>query len=198
MDKPEVQITEPVIGVRRWTVTNEGNLVSPIIEGCWEPGVNTAKCIKSRVWQPWRHDGPSPVDGCTCGIYAHHEDMLRADSSGVWGVVRGWGNVRVHPDGWRAEKAELLGIFATNQKQELLEKISERYDVPILPVNYHKPEMLEMEFGPFVPKSIRPDKTTETKSSYMVADYLLWATLGSITVGTVGVGVVRAWQQLKR
>lgn len=198
MDKPEVQITEPVIGLRRWNFTSEGELYSPIIEGPWTPGVNVAKCIKSRVWQPWRHDGSAPVDGCSCGIYAHHEDKLQGDTTGIWGVIRGWGNVRVHPDGWRAEKAELLAIFSANQTQELLEKVSQRYDVPILPTSFHRPDMLEAEFGPFVPKSIRPDRTESSKTSYMIADYLLWLTLGSITVGTIGFGVVRIWQQLRR
>lgn len=197
MEKPEVQITEPVIGIRRWNVTAKGELYSPIIEGPWERGVNLATCIKGRIWQPLHHSGPSPVDGCSCGIYAHHEDQLSASSSGVWGVIRGWGSVRVHPDGWRSEKAELLGIFSSNQDQALLEKVSVRYDVPILPPSFFKQEMIEMEFGQFVPEEIRPDRGASSKNVPMVADYILWFSCGGVMVAILGIGVRTCHKLLK-
>lgn len=184
MDKPEVSITEPVIGLRHWNVTPEGELHSPIIEGVWQPGVNVAKCIKGRVWQPWNHDGPSPVGGCSCGIYAHHEQVGISHSSGIIGVVRGWGSVRVHPDGWRAEKARIVAlvdeqklpyfecdpfsstsvstesqsviIFKTleGRPRLLMQAASLRYDVPIITARQAANSL--DEFGTSVPDNLKP------------------------------------------
>lgn len=198
MHGPENEITEPVIGLRRWSVTDEGELYSPIIEGPWDPGINEAKCIKTRLWQPWHHRGAAPVAGCTCGLYAHHE-TAGIDSSGVWGVVKGWGRVQVHQDGWRSQYAELIAIFNRNHEDTLLQKVAARYNVPILPPSFQDGKLLESEFGSFVPKEIRPKRDTDytEPANWMVADYALWASLGTLIVGTVGLGVVRQWRQLK-
>ena len=61
------------------------------------------------------HDAPD--EGCSCGIYAHKAPE-RLYLGPINAVVIGYGKVIVHPDGWRAEKVEIVGLKAYKEEDE--------------------------------------------------------------------------------
>lgn len=176
-------ITHPVLGIRLWqTLTIEnipryapmcdrwtwaqykpdrlyGLLLSiPSIRE-WKQGVNTASC---GAYTGHR----APQHKCTCGLYAYHdleglmEGQAMADGQIVFqepyicGLVRGWGQVYAHPNGWRSEKAEILALFGDWGKTKRIPSIAEYYQVPIL-TKRSLPAIME-EFGTPVPMDMRP------------------------------------------
>lgn len=158
----------PVIGVRRWSsrlahgihLTGIGpHKHLPI--AVWRPGANQAVCAT-----PATHETevgsrePVPASGCGCGLYAWHEytdgigrfaDEPTALKSPV-GIVRGWGRMQLHPDGWRSEFAEILALVENGDSR--MRNIAERYQVPLLPAR-SMPE-IAIEFGDVVPHWMRP------------------------------------------
>lgn len=73
----------------------------------------------------------------------------------IAGTVEGWGRVQVHRYGWRAEKARVTGIYDTSAlldastKSLILDrlgKITEAYDVPLLPHPWILPSEEEVIF----------------------------------------------------
>lgn len=157
----------------------------------WLPGVNEAKCnTYSPLWfrafmgspySPYgirrdhmkQHSPPVPGPGCVCGFHAFYDlDGLQkffADTlmrsllaSGIVGLVRGWGDVRLHPNGWRSHFAEPMALFQglndsklpKMRNAHLVPEIARTYNVPVLPSSSY-PYILE-EFGTIVPPTMRP------------------------------------------
>ena len=93
----------------------------------WESGGRPTRgdCLPGEG-EPKVHPAGSPVPaaGCACGLYASHpwardpnSDFLRVDGMGlepddVFGVVEAWGRMEVHEDGFRAEYARPIALFA--------------------------------------------------------------------------------------
>ena len=93
----------------------------------WESGGRPTRgdCLPGEG-EPKVHPTGSPVPaaGCACGLYASHpwardpnSDFLRVDGMGlepddVFGVVEAWGRMEVHEDGFRAEYARPIALFA--------------------------------------------------------------------------------------
>lgn len=173
-------INEPIVGVRLWLPIYshgllEAGLPLPGLRSTaahypWVPGKNVAKCParNSSIRFPTHvhPDGAAiPAQKCICGLHAFYSpDHLQGFFTGsflvrgVMGVVRGWGNVRLHPDGWRSEYAEIMALLSHPNNEHnsalayLLPQIAENYGVPI--VNYSL-AILE-EFGTIVPRDLRP------------------------------------------
>lgn len=133
------QLAAPAIGYRAFRWDGTGPLRSTGIDASWpitrEP--QRAKCLAAGMGA---HDAPQ--EDCTCGIYAHSTpDSVPA---GVGGVVMGYGNLIVHPDGWRAETAELVALVvrpganrarlyaAEEPTREGVQMIAEQYGVRAL------------------------------------------------------------------
>lgn len=64
---------------------------------------------EKREW----HD--APLESCSCGVYALN-DPKRVSGGVIKAVTIGYGKLVVHPDGWRAEKSELIGLIAPPPK----------------------------------------------------------------------------------
>jgi hypothetical protein len=102
------QLSAPVIGYRSFKWDGSGPLKATGVEAVWpitrEP--QRAKCIATTNAL---HDAPQ--EGCTCGIYAYSksDSVQRTD---IGGVVMGYGNLIIHPDGWRAQTVELVALVA--------------------------------------------------------------------------------------
>jgi hypothetical protein len=127
----------------------------------WRPGVNAAVCGTPAVHETYSGTGaPIPGDQCGCGLYAYHaynDDIGRyspepTGKKSPIGIVRGWGRMQLHPDGWRAEFAEILALVENGD--ERLKDVAVRYQVPLLPAS-SMPE-IAIEFGDVVPHWRRP------------------------------------------
>jgi hypothetical protein len=106
----------PILGFRMNRVDYLGRLFgrrNPVLTSlgrayCWQPGRNTASCLKN----PGQgHDAPAA--GCSCGFYAFRSladvDGALAPFSVLVGVAAS-GIVRIHQHGWRAQFARIVAI----------------------------------------------------------------------------------------
>lgn len=138
-------------------------LYSTVAEEVWSPGVNEAVCKPPFFYVS--RSSPctiSPNPYCDCGLHAHHSLDLLVESfphpfthMRVYGVVRGWGAVRVHPNGWRAQFAEPLALIIRDGTSEHVRDLATLYSLPTLPFNAF-PEVLT-EFGRPVPEELWPE-----------------------------------------
>lgn len=120
---------------------HEGRLHSVVHSHQWERGVNHFQ--PCRAVAPIFSDDPilvHPATLCRCGFHAfydvNHPELVAYHA--VWvklsgivlGVVVGSGRVVLHQTGWRAQKAELVGIVATGDT--LIDNvIRNHYDVAL-------------------------------------------------------------------
>lgn len=180
-------LEHPIIGVRAWflyprrdewilenaypTSEDEPGLYSVTCHTQWHPGVNIARC-KPPLDIPSLHAVPCnnpPNILCNCGLYCYHglEECMHNYNDyflGCFGIVRGWGIVQCHPDGWRSEFAEVLALIGAQPQASrgsvqfwrpaALKYVANLFEVPIVPYGAF-PAMLS-EFGKQVPESIRP------------------------------------------
>jgi hypothetical protein len=108
--------TQPVTGLRAFTVDAAGRLTGLHYSTVFKPGLNTAYC---------RLCGTKEMRDCSCGFYAYFDgeddgaNYLRRDHQvGVGAVIRAQGRIVVGTKGFRAEKAELLGLFPLKRAEE--------------------------------------------------------------------------------
>lgn len=101
------QLSAPAIGYRSFKWDGSGPLKATGVEASWpitrEP--QYARCIQTAT-----PHHVAPQEGCTCGIHAY--STPGQVGAGVGGVVMGYGNLIIHPDGWRAEIVELIALVA--------------------------------------------------------------------------------------
>lgn len=168
--------TEAVIGYRKWRLLDW--VLAPINYGApWRPGENTAVCQPNRArstygnWHEYDipgHDKP-PHENCHCGLNAFFEisDASKQQGTGspefVLGAVIGWGDMRVHPDGFRAEKARIVGLFG--QPIEPLNEVAGIYDIPVFE-SWEKLQIEASEHGSPLPESLRPDEKRDVHDRY--------------------------------
>lgn len=116
-------------GLRYFNVDATGQLVGPVYRQTWTAGTNTATCMATGrsiravlSGEPnWAHELLS-MD-CSCGFYAYFDtsdnvDQRRfckpdnEDGKGltVTAVIKAWGRMVVGEYGFRAEKAEVVGL----------------------------------------------------------------------------------------
>lgn len=94
-----------VLGFRAWALA--GGLLASINDcfGGWHIGVNKAEC---KAGAPHK----APAHDCECGLYAVHSPqvispLMYSPDSAV-GAVLAWGRIEVHPEGFRAQYAEVV------------------------------------------------------------------------------------------
>lgn len=123
-----------VIGYRSW-VRNRNNELRPMsVGGSWLPGANEAVC-QLRC----RHDAPAWSCGCGFHAWSRLEPALTmaCGPDVVVGAIAACGRLEQHHDGFRAEKAQILGLLLPEQVDaDLLTSywaIADRYRVPLFP-----------------------------------------------------------------
>jgi hypothetical protein len=117
---------------------HDGRLHSLVHRHQWERGVNQSQpCWTHVVYDP-AQTHPSTL--CRCGFHAFY-DVSNPELVGyhaVWvklsgialAVIVGSGRVVLHQTGWRAQKAEIVGVVATGD-QLIDNVIRNHYDVPL-------------------------------------------------------------------
>jgi hypothetical protein len=150
--EPPPVFSQCVVGYRTWTIDPFGRLRPKACDlAPWIPGVNTAKCKRDHFLYglhyqfmgtdtaPTVHD--APAEDCDCGLYARFtasevpaiEYNLDASKVTVMGAVAAWGNLRVHPDGIRAEKMCVTALALTEgmpaEIRDLVERVAAKYRV---------------------------------------------------------------------
>lgn len=149
---------------RCWDAWPNGLLCAQAVYDAWAPRTaQQARCAciteaahaaahtKGGQWQS------APVFGCHCGIYAHKTEARAQQrfregrdrqwhsqhDSRVWGVVRLWGRVIEHEDGYRAEYAYPGALWANDQaiaaKVAALYGVACRYEPKAEPVQEDDP-----------------------------------------------------------
>jgi hypothetical protein len=163
---------QALLGFRLWTVSEQGVLQSLTMQANWLPGENQAICTQGwyerRPRFPFAHH--APVKRCQCGFHAYHRlDDVREHAAGlhrtlrldcVLGAVAGWGKVQVHPDGFRAERCQILALSARRlDDAPQLFIAAQRYNVEVLglqelasPSSYQgaAPVPFDLESGPLI------------------------------------------------
>lgn len=135
-------ITEGIVGFRVFRIGFEkkhNQQSSPVlrslaVDSFWEPGLNQAVCKSSGA--------KAPEDNCHCGFNAYYhlgeKFLVNEDFFSQFAIaaVLGGGEVRMHRDGFRAEKAVIIG-FLYNQlmsgpkEAEIQNQLANKYQVPI-------------------------------------------------------------------
>jgi hypothetical protein len=169
-DKDKQPITHPVIGFRSWIPTREKDGALQSRFGhlyVWTKGANQAKCYRyehaignKQIRSPQNNrvvDGV-PSSECSCGLYCHHDyqkslDYIPGSDIVIFGIVKGWGRVEVHYDGFRCQYAEILAIVP-GPNMEYAKKAADFYDVPL--ITGGDIELIASEFGKKCPTTSRP------------------------------------------
>ena len=130
-------LVEPLLGFRAFEVGRDRVLRSLSSGSVWEPGVVTARCRQTRLTGSVTHAAPGR--NCTCGLYAYRELESRL-RTGDWCIaaVAAWGEVEIHPSGFRAQHACAVALAAGSDtsigRRELIARTAERYGVAAVSV----------------------------------------------------------------
>lgn len=91
--------------------------------------------------RPPRHSHRAPDPNCSCGLYALYDAgggrrRVNVSADRCLGAVRCWGRLVLHPEGFRAEFASILGLYMPTSLSgwddpEPIRSIAEVYAVPI-------------------------------------------------------------------
>lgn len=134
-------LTDPVLGVRAWRVES-GVLCSTFSNRPWHLGVNQAECLDLETFEPRPDAHRAPAARCRCGIYGLHNFNSRYrywfDDDGwpaVIGAVAAWGQMQIHPSGFRAEYAQILALSVPPSLAEEARGTAQRYRVPLVDPN---------------------------------------------------------------
>lgn len=130
------QLSAPAIGYRAFKWDGSGPLKATGVEASWpiSRAPQYAKCIQTTT-----PHHVAPQESCTCGIHAY--STPGQVGAGVGGVVMGYGNLIIHPDGWRAEIVELVALvlplgadarWKSAVSPEAIQMIAEQYGVRAL------------------------------------------------------------------
>jgi len=134
-DDPSInEVPDPLVpglvhGFRTWDLALDRDGRPGLVgygETRWNGGgePTRARCLPGEVTLTHPEGAGVPADGCSCGLYANHpwgrdpnSDFCRVDGLGlepdeVFGVVEAWGGLEVHAEGFRAEFARPIALFA--------------------------------------------------------------------------------------
>jgi hypothetical protein len=129
-------VPSPLYGLRTWTVVGAAGaerLSGPQRGGTWPTG---GTWLEAGCGESADHAAPAP--GCHCGIHAYHPS--RAAAARVLavrrqlpGVVAGSGEIEVHADGFRAQRARPHAfVLAPGRNPALVERLAAAYGVPVV------------------------------------------------------------------
>ena len=176
----EVNLTEPLVGWRRWVFTKPAmsavsslrSLNSPLnSQRAWKPlQAIEAKCtIERGSWGRVDHQSCCiPSEHCTCGIYAVDDPRYLPDpnieeSVVIIGSVYGWGRYVRGENGWRAQFAYPKEFHLRSFQKHLIEPLR-AFGVPIFcdeVVKVFNPEDEGYTNGNWTPKEDGNQRTAE-------------------------------------
>lgn len=176
--------SECVIGYRQWQVDALDQLWPiTVTKRPWEPGVNEAVCdamhlagnfwVSNQMWpgQPAvgrpTKDHKAPHKDCECGLYAWRRikpqwrtgegELLAPYMPHIVGAVAFWGDVRVHREGFRAEKACIVALAYRGDRPEVaavVERVAARYGAEAVPLG--ELEIAASRYGTPLPDTLQP------------------------------------------
>ena len=135
----------------------------------------TANTAAQRIVQRQqaRADHDAPGDTCPCGLYAYHsiDDLVRhLGVHPVIAAVHAWGQVVVHPRGFRAERMRIVALalpddigdgIAGTRLAEAARRAAAWWQLPLLGLDELTASL--REFGDPVPDALIPDDKQEEK-----------------------------------
>jgi hypothetical protein len=139
--EPAPDLVEPVVAYHSWRVV-DGELVSPFVRERWDGGVATARCVRGGArarGEILSVEHASPHPDCRCGIHAYFEPrsaVSDVDFRRVLGVVAVWGRMEMHPEGVRAEFAQIQALgdspgWSSWHRADVA-AIAERLEIPLV------------------------------------------------------------------
>lgn len=156
--------TEPAVGYRQWWWDGH-DLHGFHFPGSWSAGPNRARCVVRGFAAKVVSRGHDSMQYCRCGLHAKHElteDLLLPSvlpewrywamfghnngytpMVGITGAVKGWGEVIIHPQHWRAEQAEIVALLDTPSGRQA----AASYGVPVLPAKLLPAQATEHGMG---------------------------------------------------
>lgn len=161
--------SEAVVGYRRWRLDDW--VLSPLnYSKPWRPGVNKAVCQPGSYMRTYSSyggdiDSPhkAPHHGCHCGMNAFFEPKGIREGGDVLGAVVGWGDLQVHPDGFRAEYAQIVALVGGHVGPDLT-AVATLYNVPIVETITDM-QVEASKHGSPLPESLRPPAQDESASN---------------------------------
>jgi len=177
----------PVRGWRQWRI-HDTTLTGISHREPWHPGVNECICkvtpgqvFSNMIWD-WTHNqwmlGKDPghdFESCTCGFYArfYHDAYTERYDSHISGMIEGWGDVVLGPEGFRASKAKVVALVIPRKEKwlwtieaEPQRSIRRAYDVPIFDTSEEMLAAFPIEQGEFaVERALPPDLHIELSTS---------------------------------
>lgn len=93
----------------------------------WGSGVNHARCMYESYTAMRVHNPAVIKADCDCGFWAYTngDHYLSVGGPAALGVVEAWGRVVVGPDGFRAEKARIVGLCFPTPRPEQDDEVAE-------------------------------------------------------------------------
>jgi hypothetical protein len=143
-DEPPL-VPGTIHGVRSWRL-RDGRIDGVFHHGEWLDG-GRATLASCEIGSSHK----APRSDCTCGIYAYHPwspaaraayahaEIRRGSAEGIAGIVEAWGEIEVHADGFRAERARPVVFFLPRRSggrhRALIETLAERHHAVIVEVD---------------------------------------------------------------
>jgi hypothetical protein len=130
---------DPVYGLRTWTVVGERGaerLIAPQRGEVWPPGGAWAEASCARS-----PEHRAPAHGCVCGLHALHPSRRSARRvlsrrREIPGIAEARGQIEVHEDGFRAERARpYVLLLLPGRNARLLERLGKAYGAEVVEVN---------------------------------------------------------------
>ncbi len=141
-------------GVRAWTLLGAGASGDPLLgsmasSSYWPPD-RPLKALCNVTESGSAH--AAPESGCGCGIYAWHPsraaESMEVLGDAPWqegevpnavaGVIEAWGRIEVHWEGFRAEHARPVALFAdpggSPQHRRVIEALADSYRADVVQV----------------------------------------------------------------
>jgi hypothetical protein len=119
--------------------------------------------------QQARPDHDPPGDSCPCGLYAYHgvSDVVKhAGHHPVVAAVLAWGQIVVHPGGFRAEQMQIVAlalpddVAAQTRLAEAARRAAAWWRLPLLGLDELRASL--REFGDPIPDQLIPPDQKET------------------------------------
>jgi hypothetical protein len=189
-----------VLGWRHFNIDDDGTCHSVSAQYIWQPGENRAECGRNAT-------GEVVHEGHHCGLNCFYEPTNVMYGS-LHALVRGRGDrFAIHPNGFRAEYAEIIAFVGGRHPSEKLKQAAKLHGVPLFKRTWQAERYAKRKgLGEFFPKDRRPkgEKFFQSKSerevdwneipiedtNYLFFVTMLWVSvlIGFITGGIVTIG----------
>lgn len=152
-----------VLGWRHFNIDENGFCHSVANSYVWTPGENRALCGGL---------SGAPHDGHHCGLNVFYEPT-NVMYGPLHALVRGRGErFAIHPNGFRAEYAEIVAFVGGRHPSASLKAAAKRYGVPLFKRTWSAERYAKRkELGDFFPKDRRPKRREIFRSNREVVDW---------------------------